>query len=173
VRLFFIENALYWISEFHFDALRLDAVHAILDHSPYTFLEELCDAVQERAKTLNRHVFLFPESAANDSRLVRARDLGGYGFSAQWNDYFHHALRGRSRARRTAITRIRRVPPAAESLRKVSFTRANIRDFAVAAMELRAGTFPPNASWSSPKTMTRWETACKENVSRRWFPSKS
>ncbi|HTN70272.1 MAG TPA: malto-oligosyltrehalose trehalohydrolase [Methylomirabilota bacterium] len=94
VRLFFIENALYWITEFHFDALRLDAVHAILDHSSYTFLEELCDAVRERANKLNRHVFVFPESPANDSRLVRARDLGGYGFSALWNDDFHHALHG-------------------------------------------------------------------------------
>jgi maltooligosyltrehalose trehalohydrolase len=93
VRRFFIENALYWLSEFHFDALRLDAVHAILDHAPYTFLEELRDAVEEQAKILNRHVFLFPESAANDSRLIRARELGGYGFSAQWNDDFHHALR--------------------------------------------------------------------------------
>jgi len=93
VRRFFIENALYWISEFHFDALRLDAVHAILDHSPYTFLEQLCDAVKELAKTLRRQVFLFPESTANDSRLVRARELGGYGFDAQWNDDFHHALR--------------------------------------------------------------------------------
>ena len=94
VRRFFIENALYWISQFHFDALRLDAVHAILDHSPYTFLEELCDAVQEQARKLNRHVLLFPESAANDARLVRVRELGGYGFDAQWNDDFHHALRG-------------------------------------------------------------------------------
>ncbi len=94
VRRFFIDNALYWITEFHFDALRLDAVHAILDHSPYTFLEELGAAVQERAKKLNRQIFLFPESAANDARLIRARELGGYGLDAQWNDDFHHALRG-------------------------------------------------------------------------------
>ena len=94
VRRYFIDNALYWINEFHFDALRLDAVHAILDHSPYTFLEQLADEVHSQAKTLNRQVFLFPESAANDSRLVRARELGGYGLDAQWNDDFHHALRG-------------------------------------------------------------------------------
>jgi maltooligosyltrehalose trehalohydrolase len=94
VRRYFIDNALYWITEFHFDGLRLDAVHAILDHSPYTFLEELADTVHERAKKLNRQVFLFPESAANDSRLIRSRNLGGYGHDAQWNDDFHHALRG-------------------------------------------------------------------------------
>ena len=94
VRRFFIDNALYWITEFHFDGLRLDAVHAILDHSPHTFLEELGVAVQERAKKLNRQIFLFSESAANDARLIRPRELGGYGFDAQWNDDFHHALRG-------------------------------------------------------------------------------
>jgi maltooligosyltrehalose trehalohydrolase len=94
VRRFFIDNALYWITEFHFDGLRLDAVHAILDHSPYTFLEELAEAVQERAKKLNRQIFLFPESAANDARLIRPRQIGGYGLDAQWNDDFHHALRG-------------------------------------------------------------------------------
>lgn len=94
VRRYFIDNALYWISEFHIDALRLDAVHAILDHSPYTFLEQLADEVHQTAKTLNRQIFLFPESAANDSRLIRAREFGGYGFDGQWNDDFHHALRG-------------------------------------------------------------------------------
>lgn len=94
VRRFFIDNALYWISEFHIDALRLDAVHAILDHSPYTFLEQLADEVHAQAKLLNRQVWLIPESAANDSRLVRSRELGGYGLDAQWNDDFHHALRG-------------------------------------------------------------------------------
>jgi len=94
VRRYFIDNALYWISEFHIDGLRLDAVHAILDHSPYTFLEQLVDEVAEYAKTLNRQIFLIPESAANDARLIRNRKRGGYGFDAQWNDDFHHALRG-------------------------------------------------------------------------------
>jgi maltooligosyltrehalose trehalohydrolase len=94
VRRYFIDNALYWIGEFHIDALRLDAVHAILDHSPYTFLEQLADEVHAQAKTLNRQVWLIPESAANDSRLVRDRELGGFALDAQWNDDFHHALRG-------------------------------------------------------------------------------
>ena len=93
VRRFFIENALYWFDEFHFDALRLDAVHAILDHSPFTFLEQLRDAVAEQSQHLNRRLALFPESAANDARLIRPRELGGFGFDAQWNDDFHHALR--------------------------------------------------------------------------------
>ncbi|MGE5218777.1 MAG: malto-oligosyltrehalose trehalohydrolase [Chloroflexota bacterium] len=92
VRQYFIQNALSWLIDFHFDALRLDAVHAILDHSPFTFLEELAVAVQSEAERLNRRMVLIAESAANDARLVRARERGGYGLDAQWNDDFHHGL---------------------------------------------------------------------------------
>jgi maltooligosyltrehalose trehalohydrolase len=92
VRRFFIENALYWLEEFHLDALRLDAVHAIADNSPYSFLEELAETVQDRFEG-ERLVHLIPESAANDRRLLRPRELGGHGFDAVWNDDFHHALR--------------------------------------------------------------------------------
>jgi maltooligosyltrehalose trehalohydrolase len=91
VRRFYMENALYWLEEFHIDQLRLDAVHAICDLSPRTFLEELQSSVQERFP--ERRVHLIPESASNDVRLVRARELGGYGLDAVWNDDFHHALR--------------------------------------------------------------------------------
>ena len=92
-RNFFIQNALYWITEFHIDALRLDAVHAILDHSPRPFLEELALTIKNQAERLNRRIHLIPESAANDARLIRARELGGYGLDAQWSDDFHHSLR--------------------------------------------------------------------------------
>lgn len=92
VRDFFIENALYWIAEFHMDALRLDAVHSIRDHSPLPFLEELSEKVHRQAKLLNRQVYVIPESASNDARLIRSRELGGYGLDAQWNDDFHHSL---------------------------------------------------------------------------------
>jgi len=92
VRRFFIENALYWITEFHIDALRLDALHAILDISSYTFLEELAVSVHKQAEKLNRRIYLIGESAANSARLIRPRKLGGYGLDAQWNDDFHHAL---------------------------------------------------------------------------------
>src|SRR3972149_5685496 len=93
VRRFFIENALYWITEFHIDALRLDAVHAIVDHSPQPFLLELGKEVHEQAKRLNRQIYVIPESVANDARLIRSRELGGYGLDAQWSDDFHHSLR--------------------------------------------------------------------------------
>ncbi|MFQ5816645.1 MAG: malto-oligosyltrehalose trehalohydrolase [Terriglobia bacterium] len=92
VRRFFSENALYWVREFHIDALRLDAVHAIVDSSARTFLEELGARVHEEAKQLHRRVYVIPESASNDTRLIRLREQGGYGLDAQWNDDFHHAL---------------------------------------------------------------------------------
>jgi maltooligosyltrehalose trehalohydrolase len=92
VRRFFVENALYWVTEFHVDALRLDAIHAILDHSSQPFLEELAITVQEQAQRLNRRVYLIPESTANDARLIRSPEQGGYGLDALWNDDFHHSL---------------------------------------------------------------------------------
>jgi len=92
VRRFFIENALYWITEFHVDALRLDAVHAIRDFSARTFLEELGRAVHLKSSDLGRRVYLIAESALNDTRLIRPAELGGMGLDAQWNDDLHHAL---------------------------------------------------------------------------------
>lgn len=92
VRRFFIESALYWISDIHIDALRIDAVHGIFDFSAQPFLEELGLAVHERAKLLDRRVYLMPESDLNDTRLIRPREKGGFGLDAQWNDDFHHAL---------------------------------------------------------------------------------
>jgi maltooligosyltrehalose trehalohydrolase len=92
VRRFFIENARYWITECHIDALRLDAVHAILDFSARTFLQELAETVSILAEDMGRHIHLIAESALNDTRLIRSPDLGGFGLDAQWNDDLHHAL---------------------------------------------------------------------------------
>jgi len=92
VRRFFIENAIYWLTDFHIDALRLDALHAILDISSYPFLEELAMAFHEQAARTTRQAYLIAESAANDARLIKPQELGGYGLDAQWNDDFHHAL---------------------------------------------------------------------------------
>jgi maltooligosyltrehalose trehalohydrolase len=93
VRRFFIDNALYWVTEFHIDALRLDAIHAILDHSAQPFLEELALALHVRAEELNRRIYAIAESALNDTRVTRPRELGGFALDAQWNDDFHHSLR--------------------------------------------------------------------------------
>ncbi len=92
VRRYFIENALYWIREFHMDALRLDAVHAIYDYSAFPFLQELADAVRQEGERLNRRVYTVAESSLNDARLVRSAAQGGLGVDAQWCDDLHHAV---------------------------------------------------------------------------------
>ncbi len=92
VRRFFIENALSWVDAFHIDALRLDAVHAILDFSAIPFLQDLAEAVHARARELHRRIFLIAESDLNDTRLIRSPERGGFGLDAQWSDDFHHAL---------------------------------------------------------------------------------
>ncbi len=92
VRRYFIENALYWITDFHIDSLRLDAVHAIYDNSPRTFLQELVYAVHQRSECLSRRAYLIAESNQNDVRLIRPEELGGCGLDAQWNDDFHHSV---------------------------------------------------------------------------------
>ena len=92
VRRYFVENALMWVTDFHVDGLRLDAVHAIVDPTARPFVQELTQAVQARARDLDRFVAVIAESAANDARLVRARDAGGFGLDGVWSDDFHHAL---------------------------------------------------------------------------------
>jgi maltooligosyltrehalose trehalohydrolase len=94
VRRYVIENALRWVTEFHIDALRLDAVHAIFDGSARHILEELAAAIHQRGKQLGRTVQVIAESDLNDRRLVEPASKGGYGLDAQWSDDFHHALHG-------------------------------------------------------------------------------
>ena len=86
------DNALYWISEFHLDALRLDAVQGIYDFGSLSFLEELSDEVHELGRQLGRKVQLIAESDLNDPRLVRSPREGGYGLDAQWADDVHHTI---------------------------------------------------------------------------------
>lgn len=92
VRRYFIHNALYWIRDFHIDALRLDAVHAIYDSSAYSFLEQLADTVHAEGERLNRRVHLIAESDLNNPLLAQPAALGGHGLDAQWNDDFQHAV---------------------------------------------------------------------------------
>lgn len=92
VRRYFIENALQWITDFHIDALRLDAIHAIVDPSARPFLQELGAAVHEKGKELERDIYVFPESDRNDARVVSPLALAGWGLDAVWNDDFHHSL---------------------------------------------------------------------------------
>lgn len=92
VRNYFIENALYWLRQFHVDALRLDAIHGIYDFSAKPFLQELAEKVDNFADEQGRTFPLIAESDLNDARVIHSIDQGGYGLDAQWNDDFHHAL---------------------------------------------------------------------------------
>jgi maltooligosyltrehalose trehalohydrolase len=91
VREFFIQNALHWIHEYHFDGLRLDATHAIIDDSPRHFLAELSERVLQSAGA--RQVHVIAEDNRNLISLVQPRDAGGMGLSAVWSDDFHHQVR--------------------------------------------------------------------------------
>ena len=92
VRRFFIENARHWLFDLRIDALRLDAVHAILDTSAYPFLTELADTLHAEARERDRTIYLIAESDLDDPRMIRPRELGGHGLDGQWADGFHHAL---------------------------------------------------------------------------------
>lgn len=90
VRDFMIENALYWLEEYHFDGLRLDAVHAILDDSDPDILTELAQTVR-RAIT-DRPVHLVLENDRNGARRLRRQNGLPVLYNAQWNDDLHHVL---------------------------------------------------------------------------------
>lgn len=91
VRRFIIDNALMWFRDFHIDALRLDAVHALHDDSPTHILAELSAQVDTLAGTLGRPLSLIAESDLNDTIMIEPRPAG-YGLAAAWDDDVHHAL---------------------------------------------------------------------------------
>jgi maltooligosyltrehalose trehalohydrolase len=92
VRHYFISNALYWLQDFHIDALRLDAIHGIFDASAFPFLAELSQQVDAFAAKAGRKISLIAESDLNDSRVVRNRCEGGFEMASQWSDDFHHSV---------------------------------------------------------------------------------
>lgn len=93
VRNYFIQNVLMWFRDFHIDALRMDAVHAIKDFSPKHILQEMKEAVDDlMAKTGKQH-HLIIEFDLNDKRFIDPVSRHGLGMDAQWIDEFHHALR--------------------------------------------------------------------------------
>ena len=92
VRRFFIDNALMWLRDYHFDGLRIDAIHAIMDLSAIHFLEQLSSEVESLEAELGRHLVLIAENDLNDTKVVKGPKIGGYGIHAQWNEDFHHAL---------------------------------------------------------------------------------
>lgn len=92
VRDFFIHNALYWLEEYHFDGLRLDAVHAIVDDSKPDILTELAQTVRDRFGE-ERLIHLILENANNGAKYLKRDNHGAVRlYDAQWNDDIHHAM---------------------------------------------------------------------------------
>ncbi|HEY8940037.1 MAG TPA: alpha-amylase family glycosyl hydrolase, partial [Cellvibrio sp.] len=91
VREFIINNALYWIEEFHFDGFRVDATQQIFDASA----EHILAAIVRRARLAagKRRLYIAGENEPQHTRLLKPQDKDGYGFDALWNDDFHHSAR--------------------------------------------------------------------------------
>jgi maltooligosyltrehalose trehalohydrolase len=92
VRRYLVDNAVYWIREYHLDGLRLDAADRIVDLSPVHLAEELGAAVHAEGEALGRRALVIAETDSNDPRWVRPREVGGFGLDGHWSDDFHHAV---------------------------------------------------------------------------------
>lgn len=87
-----LSSALRWFTEFHVDALRLDAIHAMIDDSPVHILGELAEATRSLSGELGRPLRLIAESDLNDVTVLTPTDRGGLGMDMQWADDVHHAV---------------------------------------------------------------------------------
>jgi maltooligosyltrehalose trehalohydrolase len=92
VRRYITDSVLGWLRDYHVDGLRLDAVHAFVDHTAIHLLEQLAIEVESLSAHLGRPLSLIAESDLNDPKLITPREAGGYGLQAQWDDDVHHAL---------------------------------------------------------------------------------
>jgi maltooligosyltrehalose trehalohydrolase len=92
VRSFVLDNARMWLEEFHFDGLRLDAVHAIFDFGARHILRDVQEVAEGVAERCGRQIHIIAESDLNDPRLLYPRKQGGLQLSGQWSDDFHHAI---------------------------------------------------------------------------------
>ncbi|MHB1005304.1 MAG: malto-oligosyltrehalose trehalohydrolase [Chloroflexota bacterium] len=91
-REYVIQNACYWLNEYHLDGLRLDATHAICDASPVHILRELADRARASLPP-GRRVMLLAEDGRNDVRFLHTPLEGGYGMDMVYADDFHHEVR--------------------------------------------------------------------------------
>jgi maltooligosyltrehalose trehalohydrolase len=90
VRRFIIDNALYWVREFHVDGLRLDATHALIDESDTNIVAELVHTLRDAQE---RRLFLHAEDHRNKAEMLERRSEGGWGLDGVWADDFHHVVR--------------------------------------------------------------------------------
>lgn len=120
VRDFFIQNACYWVDEFHLDGLRLDAVHALHDEGPRHVLAELSQAARQAAGA--RSIIVIAECEAQWIHTIQSIDQGGWGLDGVWSEDFHHAVRVAATGRREGYyTDYRGTPQELLSCMKRSF----------------------------------------------------
>lgn len=91
VREFFVQNACYWIAEYHVDGLRLDAVHAFHDAGPVHVVAELSRAARQAAGS--RSIILIAECEAQWVQTIQPLAQGGWGLDGVWSEDFHHTVR--------------------------------------------------------------------------------
>jgi maltooligosyltrehalose trehalohydrolase len=92
VRRYLCGNALHWLDEYHVDALRLDAIHGIVDTSAQPFLRELAEEVARLGEQRRRSLVLIAESDLNDPRVMQPAAIGGLALDSAWCDDLHHAV---------------------------------------------------------------------------------
>lgn len=102
VREFFVENARYWLLEYHFDGLRLDATQCLYDASERHIVADIASAAHSSGRSLKKRVYVSAENEPQHAQLVRDPAQGGYGCDALWNDDFHHTARVAATGRREA-----------------------------------------------------------------------
>ena len=90
--IFFSDNVLFWFEHYHVDGLRCDAIHMVYDNGAVHFWELAATKVKMLETRLGRPLHLIAESDLNSPKVIKSPEDGGYGFSAQWLDDFHHAL---------------------------------------------------------------------------------
>jgi len=103
VRRFFVENALYWVNDYHFDAIRISGIENIFDFSAEHILGQITAAVNTYAAARNRKVYILGESDRNDVRLTTSLENGGFGFDSQLNPDFHRSLFAFSTGRKKGV----------------------------------------------------------------------
>jgi len=167
VRSMVVNNALYWIGEYDLDALRFDAVHAMIDDSSEHILAEIAAAVRQAGG--ERPVHLILENEANQAfRLDRDATGIPRQFTAQWNDDVHHVLHTAATGERPATTATTAaIPPssAGRSLR-ASLSRVRLRLRQGGRVASRAAISRPRHSSPASRTTTRSEIGRSATASR-------
>lgn len=92
VRDYFSMNAVYWFEHYHIDGLRVDAIHEVYDKGAIHFWELTHDRLKIQEQKAGRPFYTIAESDLNSPRVIQHPEAGGFGFTAQWLDDFHHAL---------------------------------------------------------------------------------